>query len=67
MATMSIQTIETRVTKDDSETCARSHQLANRAEDLKSHAQVGYLLTHTTTIESTDYVTFADTLTRAND
>lgn len=67
MATMSIQTIETRVTKDDNEIQAQSRQLANRSEDLSSHARVGYALTHTTTIDGTDYVTFVDTLTRVND
>jgi hypothetical protein len=67
MATMSIQTIETRVTKDDNEIQARSRQLANRSEDLSSHARVGYVLTHTATIDTTEYVTFVDTLTRVND
>ena len=67
MATTSIQTIETRVTKEDSEGMARSRQLANRSEDLTSYARAGYTLAHTAVIEGTDYVTFVDTLTRAGD
>lgn len=67
MATMSIQTIETRVTKVDNESQARSRQLANRSENLNSHARVGYALTHTASIDGTEYVTFVDTLTRVSD
>ncbi|ANP74811.1 hypothetical protein PA27867_3899 (plasmid) [Cryobacterium arcticum] len=67
MATMSIQTIETRVTKVDNEGQARSRQLANRSENLSSHAHVRYVLSHTATIDGAEYVTFVDTLTRVND
>ena len=67
MSTASIQTIETRVTKDDNESWSLSGQLANRGEDLSSHARAGYVLTHTATIDGTKQVTFVDTLTRVND
>ena len=67
MTTTSIQTIETRVPKDDNEGAARSRQLAYRGEDLTSHARAGYVLAHTATIDGTEYVTFVDTLTRVND
>jgi len=67
MATTSIQSIETRVSKDDTEGMARSRQLANRSEDLSSYGQHGYTLAHTAVIEGTEFVTFVDTLTRIND
>jgi hypothetical protein len=65
--TQSIQAIQTRVTKDDNETAARSRQLANRAEELASYARNGYTLAHTAAIEGTEFVTFVDTLTRPID
>lgn len=67
MATTSIQTIETRVAKDDNESWTRRRQLANRSEDLTSYAQASYALAHTATIEGTEFVAFVDTLTRVND
>ena len=67
MATTSIQTIETRVPRDDSEGTARSRQLANRGEDLAGYARAGYTLAHTAVVEGTDFVTFVDTLTRTSD
>lgn len=67
MATMSIETIQTRVTKSDDDSGNRTRQLARRSEDLQAHAQVGFTLVHTATVESIECVTFVDTLTRAND
>ena len=67
MATTSIQTIETRVSRDDNGGFARSGQLANRNQDLASYGQQGYTLAHTAVIEGTEFVTFVDTLTRIND
>ncbi|ASD24187.1 hypothetical protein B7495_18010 (plasmid) [Cryobacterium sp. LW097] len=64
---MSIETIQTRVTKIDDNSWSRTRQLAKRGEDLHSHAQAGYTLAHTATIASAGYVTFVDTLTRVND
>ncbi|WP_166793190.1 hypothetical protein [Cryobacterium lactosi] len=52
MATMSIQTIETPITKGDDDTWSRTRQLAKRSEDLHNHAQAGYTLAHTATIDS---------------
>ena len=65
--THSIQTIQTRVTRDDNESAARSRQLANRGEELTSYARHGYTLAHTAAIESAESVTFVDTVTRPND
>jgi hypothetical protein len=65
--TQSIQTIQTRVTRDDNETAARSRQLANRGEELASYARSGYTLAHTAAIETAEAVTFVDTLTRPID
>ncbi|WP_104135125.1 hypothetical protein [Cryobacterium sp. Y62] len=67
MAAMRIETIQTRVTKSDDDTWSRTRQLAKRGEDLHNHAQAGYTLAHTATIDSPEYVTFVDTLTRVND
>jgi hypothetical protein len=67
MATTSIQSVETPVSKDDSESMARSRQLANRSEDLASYGQHGYTLAHTAVIDGSEFVTFVDTLTRIND
>ena len=47
MAT-SIQTIETRVTKDDPPTQLR--QLGNRQQDLSAYGRSGYLLVNTVAI-----------------
>jgi hypothetical protein len=65
--TQSIQTIANHVTKDDNEAAVRNRQLTGRGDELASYARGGYSLTHTATIEGTDYVTFVDTLTRDND
>ncbi|TFC01509.1 hypothetical protein E3O42_10365 [Cryobacterium adonitolivorans] len=67
MATLSIETIQTRVTKSDDDTWSRTLQLAKRGEDLYAHAQASYTLAHTATIDSAEYVTFVDTLTRVSD
>ena len=67
MATTSIQTIETRVTKTDDDHRGRTRQLAQRSEDLENHARAGFSLAHTATIDTAEYVTFVDTLTRVND
>jgi hypothetical protein len=63
----SIETIANHVTRDDNEAATRNCQLTGRADELASYARAGYNLTHTATIEGTDYVTFVDTLTRNND
>lgn len=67
MTTTTIQTLETRVTKDDDEALARSRQLANRSEDLNSYGRNGYTLAHTAVIEGADFLTFVDTLTRPSE
>ena len=63
----SIQTLESRVTKSDADSMAKSRQIGHRAEALSNHARAGYRLTHTVAIESEEYVTFVDTLVRDND
>ena len=63
MAT-SIQTIETRVTKDDPPTQLR--QLGNRQQDLSAYGRSGYVLVNTVAIESLDYMTLVDTLQRVD-
>lgn len=63
----SIETIANHVTRDDNEAATRNRQLTGRADELASYAGAGYTLTHTATVEGTDYVTFVDTLTRNND
>ena len=67
MKTQSIQTVESRVTKDDDQAQNRLRQLAERQQDLASYGRNGYSLTHTYVIEGVEYVTFVDTLTRDND
>jgi hypothetical protein len=62
MSTTHVQTLETRVTTGD-DIQARSRQLVARNEDLNSYITGGYTLAHTTVIDSTEYVTFVDTLT----
>jgi hypothetical protein len=64
MAT-SIQTIETRVTKED-DPSTRLRQLGNRQQDLSAYGRSGYVLVNTVAIESLDYVTLVDTLQRVD-
>ena len=67
MTTTHIQTIATRITKDDTANASRSRQIANRNEDLNNYARYGYTIAHTAVIEGTEFVTFVDTLTCTND
>jgi len=62
-----IITIESRILKDVDAIQSRNRQLAERAQDLASHARVGYSLVHTHVIETTDCAIFVDTLTRVNE
>lgn len=65
------QTLQHRVSKSDvdadADAISQNRQIGYRVETLHDHARAGYRLTHTVTIESDKYVTFADTLVRDND
>jgi hypothetical protein len=59
-----IQVIANRVAKDDADTVALNRQIGYRAQELVDYVRVGYSLAHTATIDTPEFVTFVDTLTR---